>query len=160
FNKYWTTEQIFPVKWPVKAAKGVPPGTPMAWLEIKKGSKKGAPWQLKEREPLNPWVSLETAAAFQLRSEDFIDGMNATVVFHALYRGQHKRFEATIERPPPDIIVRHSVGPQKVGFAVRMEKALDYGAIAIVLDNSGSMDTLHPKKNPRDKDRVADKKKG
>lgn len=154
FNKYWTTELIFPVKWPVKADKGVPEGTPMTWLEIKKGSKKGAAWQLKEREPINPWISNDAAASFQLQSDSFVDAADATVVFHALYRGQHLRKEATIERPPPDIIVRHTLGPQKSGFAVRMEKALDYGAISIVIDTSGSMKYVHPWKNEKDTERI------
>ena len=156
-NRYWTTEQIFPLKWPIQAGKDVPQGTPMVWLEITKGSKKAVPWQLKDPAPINPWVSLDAAAAFQLRYEDFLDNTNATVVFHALYRGQHVRNEVKIERPPPDVIVRHTLGPEKVGFAVRMEKALDYGAIAIVLDNSGSMDYVYPAKTPADIGRKADK---
>src|SRR5262245_6924741 len=131
----------------------------MSWLEIKKGSKKPAAWQLKERTPINPWISNDTAAKFELRAEDFVDATNATVVFHTVYRGQHIRKEATIERPPPDIIARNTRGPEKSGFAVRMDKALDYGAIAIVVDTSASMKWVHPWTNKKDTMRDADKPK-
>ena len=70
---------------------------------------------------------------------------------HTLYRGQHLTESVPIECPPPNVIARHTPGPEKVGFAVRMDK-LDYGAISIVLDNSGSMDTRHPKNGGKDKD--------
>ena len=52
---------------------------------------------------------------------------------------------------PPKVIIRN-VPAEKAGLAVSMDPAFDCGAISIVLDNSGSMNFVHPEKDPKDKD--------
>ena len=142
-SRYWTSEISYPLTCTVNAEAGVPAGLPTVWFEVPNGKS-------KTRETFRDWPP-PYEASVTLSETEFVARGKVPVTFHALYRGQHKQTELTVDRPPPSVIVRHTPGPEKVGFAVRMDK-VDYGAINIVLDNSGSMRRLHPKK---DKDRDA-----
>ncbi|HZZ77445.1 MAG TPA: caspase family protein [Gemmataceae bacterium] len=155
-NAYWTTELTRTLNWHVKADRAVPEGTPMAWLEVLKGSVKKDVWQPRPREAITPWPAPKPAnVSFEMKKYDFVESNDATVAFHTVYRGQHKVEKLVLHSPPPDVIVRQFPAPDKVRFAVRMDKALDYGAISIVLDNSASMKYVYPKQNPKEEDRPA-----
>jgi hypothetical protein len=139
-NRFWTTEPNFALNCSVEAESGVPAGRPTVWFEGPKG-------RLTERETPLGWPTTEYKAKVSLdeKNEDFVKHGKVPVALHALYRGQHVTKKLDVERPAPNVIARHTPGPSNVAFAVRM-KNLDYGAVSIVLDNSGSMRTRHPKK--------------
>ena len=149
-TRHWTTEISFPLNCKVTANDGVPAGLPTVWFEVD--------GKAKERRTVRDWPAPFDAAE-SLSGADFVGRGNVPATLHAVYRGQHVIKALTVARPAPNVIVRHTPGPDKVAFAVRMDK-LDYGAVSIVLDNSGSMKYLHPKKNPNDINRNADTEKG
>jgi hypothetical protein len=149
-SRYWTTETTFDLQWTVDTEAGVPQGGFVTyWFEAPPGN-------ARARETgSSPLFARE---GLKETPENVKQG-KIPVKLHALYRGQHKVEELNVERPPPDVIVRYTPGPDKVGFAARMDK-MAYGAISIVLDTSGSMRYLHPKKAPTDENRNAKKTDG
>jgi hypothetical protein len=147
-SRYWTTEREFKLTWNLGAPAGVPEGVPMTWLEVVGGSAKKEPWLPKSRDLVAPWpLNKPFPATFGIAKKDIGDSREVKVVFHALYRGQHEQIPLDIECPLPDVVVKHTPGSEKVAFATRMEKPIDFGAVTIVLDTSASM-----------KEKVGDKK--
>ncbi len=154
---YWTTEISFPLNFRLEAEKAGPAGLPRGfleglptvWFEVPKG-------KAKERATVRDWPTPYGAAAL-LNETEFDAAGKVPITLHALYRGQHVNNENNVERPPPNIVARHTPGPDKVGFAVRMDK-VDYGAVSIVLDNSGSMAYRHPRKGEKDQNAEGDEK--
>jgi hypothetical protein len=135
-KRYWTTESQYTLDYTVRADPEVPAGFPTVWFETPNGSS-------TDRETVRDWPAPYPATT-NLSEEKFAAGRKVPCKLHVWYRGQHLFPDLTVNRPPPDIIARYTPGPDKVGFAVRMDK-LDYGAVSIIIDNSGSMRTLHPK---------------
>lgn len=161
-NPYWTTEFDFPLAWQVQADQGTPPGAPMVWLEVKKKTPDDAPSIVQSRKAVSPWPTSKTpfAEPFSLNLRNLPkDGENIARL-HTLYRGQHRIRDVQLRRTPPRVIVRNLPTPDKAGLAVRMDSGFDFGAVSIVIDNSGSMKYVHPEKGEKDKERLADRAKG
>src|SRR5262249_22698143 len=135
-KRYWTTEIKYTLDYTVRADSDVPAGMPTVWFE----APNGAP---TDRETVRDWPA-PYPASIPLIEEKFAANRQVPCKLHVWYRGQHRIRDLTVNRPPPNIIARYTPGPDNVGFAVRMDK-LDYGAVSIIIDNSGSMRTLHPK---------------
>jgi hypothetical protein len=157
-SPYWTTETDFPLAWQLQAEDGVPRGTPMVWMTVKRGSKSLDP---EPRKAVTGWPTAQNPHAdpFHLHKKSPSED-DVTVVFHSLYRGQHRTSELQLLRAQPKVLIRNVPAPEKAGLAVRMDATFDYGAVSIVLDNSGSMKYVHPEKDPKDKERKADRAKG
>jgi hypothetical protein len=150
---YWTTESNFSFDYRVMADKDLPQGTPMIWLEVTKGKVTEKAWP---RKPMTSWPDFKDA--FVLDKSKFAGEGDVTINLHAYYRGQHVVQSSPAIRSQPDVIARHFPAPKDASIAVRMDASFDFGAISIVLDNSGSMKYRHPKKG--DKDEVAKKNAG
>ncbi len=150
---HWTTESDFSLKFKLEADDKLPTGTPMVWLEVTKGkvSEKAFP-----RKSMGGWPKFDDA--FLLDKTKFSGEGDVNVTVHALYRGQHLIESSHSVRAQPNVIVRHFPAPKESTFAVRMDSTFDYGAISIVLDNSGSMKFRYPKKG--EKDEFANRKAG
>jgi hypothetical protein len=161
-DPYWTTEFSFPLAWQVAAEGNLPHGTPTVWLEARKGEKASGLTQIGPRKAVAPWPTAQTpfAEPFFLQGKDFRVEEGVTARFHTLYRGEHRVYELPLLRGQPSVIVRNFPAPDKAGLAVRMDSAFDYGAISIVIDNSGSMNYVYPALDEKDKARRADRKKG
>jgi hypothetical protein len=161
-DPYWTTEFSFPLAWQVQPEPGVPPGIPMVWLEAKKGDSPGQGVQIQPRKAITPWPTPAKpfAEPFFLSRKNFPIEEGVTVRFHTLYRGEHRVRDLQLLRGLPKVVIRNLPAPDKAGLAVRMDSAFDYGAISIVLDNSGSMNYVYPVLDEKDKARRADRKNG
>ena len=159
-DPYWTTEFDFPLAWQIHAGDDVPRGTPMVWLEVKKRNEDAV--QPEPRKAVVPWptAKMPFTDAFRLNRKGLAIEGEAPVAFHMLYRGQHRIKDLTLVQAQPKVIVRNPPAPDKAGLAVRMDSAFDYGAVSIVIDNSGSMNFVYPEKDEKDKERRADRKKG
>ncbi len=148
----WTTETDLSVPYAVLADKGLPEGTPMVWLEVTNGKITEKIWP---RKAMTAWPKFD--GAFPLDSSGFTGDSDVIVNLHAYYRGQLVRETSPSVRSQPDVIVRQGPGlKENTRVAVRMDSTFDYGAISIVLDNSGSMKYRYPKKG--DKDDYANRK--
>ena len=135
-TRYWTSEPSIELIWNVRvegtlppgSSDGeLPPGTPMGWLRLE--------GQEKERKKLD-WSR-------DFRSLKLLDHLDRSVktrqaTLRGLFRGQQFDCEVTLERPDPDVIVRQNPPPKMSGLAVRLSE-FNFGAVSIVLDNSGSM---------------------
>ncbi|MCI0379999.1 MAG: VWA domain-containing protein [Gemmataceae bacterium] len=147
---HWTSEQSFPLSWGIKGEKGVPSGVPMVWLQLPDGSPVKAKESL-ERTALERWQPGAGAPAkFRLEKKEGKneESKQTKAVLSTLYRGQRIDTPIQIDFWNPDTIVRH-IPPEKAGVAFRMAKDFDYGAIAFVLDCSGSMVNKKVEKRPR-----------
>lgn len=148
----FTTETDLTVPYKVQADQDLPVGTPMIWLEVSDGKVTEKVWP---RLAMSTWPKFE--GAFPLDHSSFSSDSVVTVNLHAYYRGQHLRESSPSMRSQPNVIVRQGPGlNENTSLAVRMDSKFDYGAISIVLDNSGSMKFRHPKKG--DKDDYANRK--
>jgi hypothetical protein len=150
---HWTTESDLALKYKVQADDQLPVGSPMVWLEVTRGKNIEKAWP---RKPLAAWPKSD--GTFVLDRSIFSAEEDVAVNVHTVYRGQHLVETTQLERARPSVIVRHFPAPRESTFAVRMDSTFDYGAVSIVLDNSGSMKYRHPRKGP--KDEVANKKAG
>src|SRR5207237_3540736 len=77
-----------------------------------------------------------------LRPPDTEANADVAVALHAYFRGQTPEFKAAVRLTrSPDVIVSEADPPAdaKARIAVRADGDLDLGAVAIVLDCSGSM---------------------
>lgn len=148
---HWTTESDFLLRYRLQADEKLPLGTPMVWLEVTKGKMTEKVWP---RIAMNTWPKFDDA--FVLDKTNFSGKEDATVKVHAIYRGQHVIESSYTVRSQANAIVCNFPSPTESSFAVRMESTFDYGAISIVLDNSGSMKFRYPKQG--EKHAFADKK--
>jgi hypothetical protein len=138
----WTTERSLSVRWKIEANAKVPPGKPMAVLD-------GEP--LKRETQANLWRdgNIPQAQPFKRDLEETSDkppdGQTKKVRLNVLYRGQRRAAEIEVSAHPPSLIVDRLEPPQTqtAHLAVRLDKNLKYGALSIVLDNSGSMAYIH-----------------
>jgi hypothetical protein len=141
---FWTTQGELTFAFQVKPEPGLPKGTPMVWLQVaKKGqaAEKGKVWP---RKAIDPWT--KPADSYLLDNSSFTGGGELVFHLHVYYRGQHIYEAVPAERSQPNVIVKHTPAlKENTKLAVRMDSTFDYGAIAILLDNSGSMDWRHPK---------------
>jgi hypothetical protein len=145
-NLNWTTETDYTLAYQVLADKGLPEGTPMVWLEVTSGKVTEKIWP---RRPMTSWPKFDDV--FALDHPSFTSDSVVMVTLHAYYRGQHVRESAPSVRTPPNVIVRHAPAlKENTSLAVRMDSGFDYGAISIVLDNSGSMKYRYPRKGNTD----------
>jgi hypothetical protein len=161
-DPYWTTEFTLPLTWQVAADDAVPHGTPMVWLELQTGDKAGLLKQSQPRKAIIAWPTSKApfAEPFRIDRKSVPVDAKVGVRFHMLYRGQHRTRDLQLLRGQPNIIIRNFPAPDKAGLAVRMDSAFDYGAVSIVIDNSGSMNYVYPERDEKDKGRRADRKKG
>ncbi len=161
-SPYWTTEFRFPLTWQIQADPQTPPGTPMVWMEVMSDDPSIAVQQPEPRKAIAAWPTAKApfAEPFFVNRKSVPPNAKLAVRLHTYYRGQHRIRELPLLRGLPDTIVRQVPAPDKAALAVRMDSAFDYGAISIVLDNSGSMNFVYPEKDARDKERRADRAKG
>lgn len=161
-DPYWTTEFNFPLAWQIQSEPGVPRGTPMVWLEVTANDKVAGARQTEPRKAVIPWPTPQTpyVEPFHVNRKGVPADARLAARFHMLYRGQHRTRDLQLLRGQPQIIIRNFPAPDKAGLAVRMDSAFDYGAVSIVLDNSGSMSWVYPERGAKDKGRRADRKNG
>jgi hypothetical protein len=160
-SPYWTTEFRFPLTWQVEAEPDTPRGVPMVWMEVNPGDMV-PPQPPTARKAVTPWPTAKSpfAEPFFVDRRNVPPNAKLAVRFHMLYRGQHRVRDLPLVRGIPDVIVRNIPPPDKAALAVRMDSAFDYGAVSIVLDNSGSMNFVYPEKDAKDRDRRADRING
>ena len=161
-NPFWTTEFRFPLTWQIEAGPLAPQGTPMVWLDVIGADRSLTVQQPEPRKAIAVWPTAKTpfAEPFFVNRKNVPADAKLAVRLHTLYRGQHRVHELPLVRGSPNTIVRQVPAPDKAALAVRMDSAFDYGAISIVLDNSGSMNFVYPAKDDKDRERRADRKAG
>ncbi len=135
-SQYWTTELTFPLKWQVEVVGKLPKGIPMGSLSVE--------GQAKETRQEMAWAADLRSLTFEANLKEAEvwrndKVRNRLVSFRGLYRGQRFDWQVDLERPDPDVIVTERPPLKSSALAVRMDPTFNYGAISIVLDNSGSM---------------------
>jgi hypothetical protein len=128
---YWTTEREFPITWkitPQDDAYLKPFGAAM--YQVAKGGAEAA--------PRRAWTEGDGVVRFPLPEKEK-PAQKASVNLVVRYRGQLLEAKAEVLPKSPDRIDYVFPPGDKAGIAVRMDKDFTYGAIAIMLDCSGSM---------------------
>jgi len=139
---YWTTESEFKFAYKVEAERGLPVGTPMVWLEVKRGDRVKA-WPRHAMD--EAFDKQKQAGKYTLDNANFAGDGVMKVYLHAYYRGQHVIKETEAVRATPDVIAKHTPAlRENTKVASRMDSTFDYGAISIVLDTSYSMRFKYP----------------
>ena len=142
-NPNWTSEPQFELTWKVGAAGNIPKGIPVYWLKLQEGALKAAQNpELFQRQAATSWPPEEkySLASPSEKERNDSDQKSREATFVCVYRGQQITSPQEVRFCNPDTIVRH-FPPDKAGLAFRLDKGFDYGAISIVLDCSGSMNT-------------------
>jgi hypothetical protein len=139
----WTSETHRTLTFDVEAPKGGPGGYVTLWPTL--GETKSlsvAPEDLPHQP--TPWPGAKRTVHLKSTPADIAPG-TVKLTAAGYFRGQWPRYETEITlNRTPDLVVAKAPPPPNAAVAVRAGDNLDLGAIAIVLDFSGSMAELPP----------------
>lgn len=143
-----TSERQFEAAWTLKATGEVPRGIPMVWLETSRGLKLPSGERYAGRQELRDWLPprvvypLTSSALDEAYRQPPLVPKTASeqAVFRYFYRGQRGEVRTEVKLYlAADTVVYRYPETGKAGIAIRADEGVSQGALAIVLDASGSM---------------------
>jgi hypothetical protein len=135
---YLTDQSSRTLTFAVKSPKAGPGGYVTLWPQLSQSAALSLPGDDRPRQP----IALPATRDVHIEANRLATDDTAKLILHGYFRGQWLGREAETEvklTRTPDLILARATPPNDAAVAVRASDDLDVGAIAIVLDFSGSM---------------------